>query len=59
MYMLHTLIFNMGGSHSTIYNSLASKIWFCYIDRNSWISAAHLPGTSNVAADKASCVFCD
>ena len=24
-----------------------------------WISAAHLPGTSNVAADKASRAFCD
>ena len=49
----------MGGSHSAICNFLARETWFWCIDRNLWISAAHLPGTSNVAADKASHVFCD
>ena len=54
-----TYINNMGGSHSAICNSLATEICFWCIDKNLWISAAHLPGTSNVAADKASLVFCD
>ena len=54
-----TYINNIGGSHSLICNSLAREIWFWCIDRNLWISAAHLPGTSYVAADKASHVFCD
>ena len=49
----------MGGSHSAICNFLAREIWFGCIDRNLWISAAHLPGTSNVAAGKVSRVFCD
>ena len=54
-----TYINNMGGSHSAICNSIAREIWSWCIDRNLWLSAAHLPGTSNVAADKASRVFCD
>ncbi|XP_068716794.1 uncharacterized protein [Montipora capricornis] len=54
-----TYINDMGGSHSAICNSLAREIWCRCIDRNLWLSAAPLPGTSNVAADKASRVFCD
>ena len=54
-----TYINSMGGSHSAICKSLAREIWFWRIDRNLWLSAAHLPGSSNVAADKASRVFCD
>ena len=54
-----TYINNMGGSHSVICNSLANKIWFWCIDRNLWISPAYWPGSSNVAAQKASRVFCD
>ena len=49
----------MGGSHSVICNSLAREMWFWCIDRNLWISAAYLLGSSNMAADKASHVFCD
>ena len=54
-----TYINSMGASHSAICNSLAREVWFWCIDRNLWLSAAHLPGTSNVAADKASRLFCD
>ena len=54
-----TYINNMGGSHSAMCNSLTREIWSWCLDRNLWISAAHLPGISNEAADKASRVFCD
>ena len=54
-----TYINNMGGSHSAICNSLAREIWCWCIDSNLWLSAAHLPGTSNIAGDKPSSVFCD
>lgn len=35
-------------------NDLTRQIWFCCIERNIWISANHLPGSSNVDADKMS-----
>ena len=50
---------NMSGSHSATCNTLTREIWFWCIERNLWLSAAHLPGTSNAAADRASRVFCD
>ena len=48
-----TYLNNMGGCHSVGCNSLAREIWDWCIHRNIWLSAAHLPGIKNVAADKA------
>lgn len=50
---------NMGGSHSLPCNSIAKEIWNWCIKQNIWLSAAHLPGIKNVAADKASRIFYD
>lgn len=50
---------NMGGSHSLVCNDIAQDIWAWCLHRNIWLSAAHLPGSQNVAADKASRVFND
>ena len=48
---------NMGGSHSLVCNDIANDIWLWCLHRNLWLSAAHLPGSQNVEADKASRVF--
>lgn len=50
---------NMGGSHSLPCNSISKEIWEWCLKRSIWLSAAHLPGIENVAADKASRVFHD
>ena len=45
----------MGGTKSVECNApLASDIWHWAITRNIWLSAAHIPGVSNVAADNLS-----
>ena len=44
---------NMGGTHSLLCNKLAKEIW------NIWLSATHIPGVTNVEADKASRKFND
>ena len=49
----------MGGSHSKECNSLARQIWLWCIDNNIWVSAAHIPGSKNVEADRESRVFHD
>ncbi len=41
---------NMGGKFEHL-DQLARKIWFWAIDRNIWLSAAHIPGIYNVIAD--------
>lgn len=50
---------NMGGSHSFLCNKISREIWDWCIKHKIWLSAAHLPGINNVAADKASRVFYD
>ena len=50
---------NMGGTHSLRCNKLAKSIWKWCIDKNIWLSATHIPGISNVEADKASRKFDD
>ena len=40
-----------GGTHSVLCNALAVEIWQCAIPRNIWLSAAFIPGESNVVAD--------
>ena len=45
---------HMGSSHSTECNDLCKTIWEWCIARNIWLSAAYLPGTSNITADRES-----
>ena len=42
---------NMGISHSEKCNSLAKQVWEWCIERQIWISAAHIPGRDNFVAD--------
>ena len=48
-----------GGSISQQCNVLAKDIWTFCIDRNIWLTAAHLPGHLNVLADERSRIFDD
>ena len=41
----------MGTSHSDPCNRLGKEIWEWCIDRNIWLSAAHIPGVHNIKAD--------
>jgi hypothetical protein len=45
------IINNMGTSHSPICNILAHQVWSWCIERQIWISAAHIPGRDNFIAD--------
>ena len=40
-----------GGTHSVLCDALAVEIWQWAIPRNIWLSAAFIPGDSNVVAD--------
>ena len=40
-----------GGTHSVLCDALAVKIWQWAIPQNIWLSAAFIPGESNVVAD--------
>ena len=42
---------HMGTCHSDVCNTIGKDIWERCIDRNIWISAAHIPGKMNVLAD--------
>ena len=42
---------HMGTCHSDVCNTIGKDIWKWCIDRNIWISAAHIPGKMNVLAD--------
>ena len=42
---------HMGTSHSDPCNRLGKQIWEWCIDRNIWLSAAHIPGLHNIKAD--------
>ncbi len=44
----------MGGTHSLECNSVARDIWEFCIQRNIWVTAAHLPGVMNCIADRES-----
>jgi len=48
-----------GGMRSETCNSLAKDIWFWAMERNIWLSAAHVPGDLNVIADLKSREFKD
>ena len=45
---------HMGTSHSDACNTLTHSIWQWCIDNEVWISAAHIPGKENTAADEES-----
>ncbi|XP_068738595.1 uncharacterized protein [Montipora capricornis] len=49
----------MGGTHSRECNTIAKDIWQWCIDKQIWLTAAHIPGTKNVEADRESRVFSD
>ena len=49
----------MGGTKSVKCNHVAQMLWEWCIERGIWVSANHIPGVSNVAADKASRNFND
>jgi hypothetical protein len=44
----------MGGSKFKACDSVARKIWGWSIQRDIWLSAIHIPGASNVIADRLS-----
>ena len=46
-----SIINNMGTSHSVTCNALAKTVWERCMERQIWISAAHIPGRDNVIAD--------
>ncbi|XP_058973292.2 uncharacterized protein [Pocillopora verrucosa] len=49
----------MGGVHSRECHTIAKDIWQWCIEKQIWLTAAHIPGTKNVEADRESRVFSD
>ena len=49
----------MGGTHSMECHSVAKNIWQFCMDRQIWLSAAHIPGKENIHADRESRIFSD
>ena len=49
----------MGGVHSREFHTIAKDIWQWCIEKQIWLTAAHIPGTKNVEADRESRVFSD
>ena len=49
-----SVINRMGTSHSTECNAIGKNIWEWCIDRNIWVSAAHISGKCNPIADSES-----
>ena len=47
----------MGGTHSLAYNEIARKVWLWCISRKIYLTAAHIPGKTNIQADQASRLF--
>jgi len=45
---------HMGGSQSVACDTVAKKIWNWCIPRDIWLSAIHIPGSTNVVADSLS-----
>ena len=48
---------NMGGIRSNLCDDIAFDIWQWAAEQQLWISAAHIPGSENVIADKNSRMF--
>ena len=49
----------MGDSKSRACNTIVKKIWQFALERNIFLSSAHLPGKQNMLADRESRVFDD
>lgn len=45
---------HMGTSHSDLCNNITKRIWEWCITHHVWLSAAHIPGCENTAADRES-----
>ncbi len=45
------IVNNMGTCHNPQYNDITLKIWDFCIQHSIWLTAAHLPGSTNVVAD--------
>ena len=53
-----SVVNSMGTCHSSKCHSLAVQIWeFCKLHNVTWLTAAHIPGSSNVTADRESRQF--
>ena len=50
---------NMGGTCSLACNKVAREIWLWCIPKNIWLSATHIPGIQNEAADRLNRKFID
>lgn len=50
---------SMGGTHSRECNNVAKEILTWCMNKQIWLTAAHIPGRENVEADKESRVFSD
>ena len=48
---------NMGGIRSDLCDDIAFNIWQWPAEQQIWVSAAHIPGSENVVADKSSRTF--
>ena len=42
---------NMGGLVSNSYDGLTKELWTYCVERNSWLSATHIPGKENNKAN--------
>ena len=51
------IISNMGTCHSPDCHAIAAKIWEFCMQNKIWLTAAHLPGSTNIIADKDSRTF--
>jgi len=49
-----TVLNNMGTSHSWKLNELNKEIWSWCILRGIWLTVAHIPGKTNIVADRES-----
>ena len=49
-----TILNNMGTSHSWELNELNKEIWSWCIHRGIWLTLAHIPGKTNIVADRES-----
>ena len=49
-----TCVSKMGTSHSVQCNAVTKEIWQLGIKRNIWLSAAYIPGKTNIEADEES-----
>ena len=43
----------MGGTKSPHCNKIASDVWDCSVNNNTWLTATHIAGVENTEADKA------